>query len=54
MLISWGSNDHGQLGLGDYKPRLSPTLVREFSYIESISCGLNNTTLLMSLLLMFF
>lgn len=27
-LLTFGSNKHGQLGLGDYKPRASPSIVR--------------------------
>lgn len=39
-LLTFGSNKHGQLGLGDYKPRASPSIVRgDLSGKEVILCA---------------
>ncbi|CAN6236033.1 unnamed protein product [Urochloa humidicola] len=44
-VFTWGKGKEGQLGLGDYLNRSSPTLVEalEGRHIESISCGYNYT-----------
>jgi alpha-tubulin suppressor-like RCC1 family protein len=34
-----GDNDHGQLGLGDTKKRLTPTLIENLPYIKAISAS---------------
>uniref|UniRef100_K3Y4U7 FYVE-type domain-containing protein n=1 Tax=Setaria italica TaxID=4555 RepID=K3Y4U7_SETIT len=44
-VFTWGKGKEGQLGLGDYVNRSSPTLVEalEGRHVESISCGYNYT-----------
>uniref|UniRef100_A0A0A9A085 FYVE-type domain-containing protein n=1 Tax=Arundo donax TaxID=35708 RepID=A0A0A9A085_ARUDO len=44
-VFTWGKAKEGQLGLGDYINRSSPTLVEalEGRHVESISCGCNYT-----------
>ncbi|CAN6249876.1 unnamed protein product [Urochloa humidicola] len=44
-VFTWGKGKEGQLGLGDYLNRNSPTLVEalEGRHVESISCGHNYT-----------
>ncbi|KAJ1272397.1 hypothetical protein BS78_06G199000 [Paspalum vaginatum] len=44
-VFTWGNGKEGQLGLGDYLNRTSPTLVEalEGRHVESISCGYNYT-----------
>ncbi|OEL20726.1 E3 ubiquitin-protein ligase HERC2 [Dichanthelium oligosanthes] len=44
-VFTWGKGKEGQLGLGDYLNRSSPTLVEalEGRHVESISCGYNYT-----------
>ncbi|KAF8702597.1 hypothetical protein HU200_032983 [Digitaria exilis] len=44
-VFTWGNGKEGQLGLGDYLNRSSPTLVEalEGKHVESISCGYNYT-----------
>jgi alpha-tubulin suppressor-like RCC1 family protein len=45
-VFTWGKGTEGQLGLGDYNNRSSPTLVEtlEGRYVESIACGYNFTS----------
>ncbi|GJN01947.1 hypothetical protein PR202_ga19252 [Eleusine coracana subsp. coracana] len=45
-VFTWGKGTEGQLGLGDYNNRSSPTLVEalEGRHVESISCGYNFTS----------
>lgn len=38
QLYTWGSNSFGQLGLGDYRDRFTPTLV-DLPNVEKASCG---------------
>ncbi|KAL6843932.1 hypothetical protein ACP4OV_026503 [Aristida adscensionis] len=44
-VFTWGKGSEGQLGLGDYVNRSSPTLVvaLEGRHVESIACGYNFT-----------
>uniref|UniRef100_A0A0A9ETR3 FYVE-type domain-containing protein n=1 Tax=Arundo donax TaxID=35708 RepID=A0A0A9ETR3_ARUDO len=44
-VFTWGKGKEGQLGLGDFLNRSSPTLVEalEGRHVESISCGYNYT-----------
>ena len=44
-VFTWGKGKEGQLGLGDYLNRSTPTLVDalEGRQVESISCGYNYT-----------
>ncbi|XP_051193259.1 PH, RCC1 and FYVE domains-containing protein 1 isoform X2 [Lolium perenne] len=44
-VYTWGKGTEGQLGLGDYADRCSPTLVEslEEKQVESIACGSNFT-----------
>jgi alpha-tubulin suppressor-like RCC1 family protein len=45
-VFTWGKGTEGQLGLGDYNNRSSPTLVEalEGRHVESIACGYNFTS----------
>ena len=44
-VYSWGSNSCGELGLGDYRPRSNPTLVKKIENrrVHMISCGSDYT-----------
>lgn len=44
-VFTWGKGKEGQLGLGDYLSKSSPTLVEALDgrHVESISCGYNYT-----------
>jgi X-linked retinitis pigmentosa GTPase regulator len=41
IVYAWGSNSNGELGLGDYDPRITPTSIQALKNktIKSISCG---------------
>ncbi|TVU16014.1 hypothetical protein EJB05_39560 [Eragrostis curvula] len=45
-VFTWGKGTSGQLGIGDYDNRSSPTLVEalEGRHVESIACGYNFTS----------
>lgn len=45
LLYTWGEGDHGRLGHGDLKPRLSPALV-QLGEVGAVSCGESHTLVL--------
>lgn len=42
-LYSWGANSNGELGLGDFEPKIAPTLVTNLrgKAVKKLSCGGN-------------
>ena len=40
-MLSWGANNHGQLGKGDNIDRGSPTVIDDFADVTAIACGSN-------------
>ena len=46
QLFAFGCNDHGQLGLGDFKDRNEPILLIKDREIQQIVYGLNHTFIL--------
>lgn len=46
LLYTWGEGDHGRLGHGDLKSRLTPNLVTELSDVGYVSCGESHTLVL--------
>ena len=47
-VFGWGSNDVGQLGLGDTTDRFTPTAVITDTGLVDIACGVKHTTLIKS------
>lgn len=45
-VYTWGWNGCGQLGHGDFEPRLVPTKVRNLYGVESVGCGAAHTVAL--------
>lgn len=43
---TWGDNYNGQLGLGDNRDRLTPTILPEFHNIAQVTCGSNFTIII--------
>ncbi|KAI3422792.1 uncharacterized protein J3R85_011689 [Psidium guajava] len=51
VCYSWGSNNHGQLGLGDKESRLQPEIIKTFNEdcpwaVYGVACGAFHTALL--------
>ena len=51
LCYSWGSNNHGQLGLGDSESRLHPEIIKTFNEdspwaVYEVACGAFHTALL--------
>lgn len=45
-IYTWGSNDNGQLGLGNYNNKYTPTKLNFHKSIQSVNCGFSHTVVL--------